>query len=72
MRAVLLKATATGVTLGSALLSALYVSGHVKSAAAPLHPAVLGVSSTSQGGRLTLTPSIKSANVEAITSTYAS
>lgn len=72
MGALLLKGTATAVTLGTAMLSALYVSAHVKSTAAPLHPSVLGVSSTAQGGRLTLTPSIKSANVEAITSTYAS
>lgn len=72
MQALLLKATATVVTLGSAMLSAVYVSGHVKSTAAPLHPAVLSAASTAQAGRLALTPSIRQANVEAVTSTYAS
>jgi hypothetical protein len=72
VHALLLKTTATVVTLGAAALSAVYVTGHVKNPASPLHPSVLGVSSSAQGGRLTLTPSIKSANVEAVTSTYAS
>lgn len=72
MHALLLKATATVVTLGTAMLSAVYVSAHVKSTNAPLHPAVLGAVSVAQGGRLTLTPSIRQANVEAVSSTYAS
>jgi hypothetical protein len=71
MPAFLLKAAAAALTLLSAAGSALYVSGHIKNPNAPLHPQVLGVSAA-QGGRLTLTPSVRSADVEAITSTYAS
>ncbi len=72
MHALLLKAVATLVTFGTAVSSAFYVTGHLKTAAAPLHPAVVSAASTESAGRLTLTPSIRSANVEAVTSTYAS
>ena len=71
MPSLALKAAATFVTLGAALLSALYVGGHVKSGAAPLHPSVIGARQ-GIGGRLTLTPSVREADVQPVTSTYAS
>lgn len=75
MRSLLLKAVVTGITLLTAATSAGYVSGHVKHGAAPLHPSVTGGSaftSNQAGGRLSLSGSVHSANVEAVTSTYAS
>lgn len=66
-----LKAAATAMTLGAAALSALYVTAHVKTAAAPLHPAV-AAESAAGGPRMTLTPSVRAANVAPVTSTYAS
>jgi hypothetical protein len=71
MQALFLKAGATLLTMLAALGSAAYVSGHVKNAAAPLHPHVAGAPAATTG-HLTLTPSVHSANVEAVTSTYAS
>ena len=59
MPAFALKAMATLLTLLAAVASAAYVSGHVKNGAAPLHPPVL-------------TAQVHAADVEAVTSTYAS
>ncbi len=70
MHALVLKAGATVLTMLSALGSAAYVSGHVKNASAPLHPTVL--SAQANAGQLTLTPSVHTAAVEAVTSTHAS
>ena len=70
MQALFLKAGATLLTMLAALGSATYVSGHVKNGSAPLHPAVL--SAPSPEGRLTLTPSVRPGQVEAVTSTHAS
>ena len=75
IRSLLLKAVATGITVLTAATSAGYVSGHVKHGSAPLHPAVTGGSAFSSGqtgGRLSLSVSVHSANVETVTSTYAS
>ncbi len=71
MPAFLLKAVATALTFGTAMLSAAYVSAHLKSATAPLHPSVLGARQAA-GGRLTLTPGVRTADVQPVTSTYAS
>ena len=73
MHALVLKAAATLVTLLAAVASAIYVGGHQKNASAPLHPSVLaGPAAEAPGGRLVLTPSIRSGNVQAVTSTYVS
>lgn len=69
MQALVLKAGATLLTLLAAVGSAAYVSGHVKNGSAPLHPPV---ASAQANGQLTLTPSVHSADVGAVTSTHAS
>ena len=61
LRPLLLKAGATAVTLGATLISALYVTAHVKNPSAPLQPSVLNIS-----------PSAQPSNVQPVTSTYAS
>ncbi len=58
------------LTLAAVAGAALHVSAHVKTEPAPLHPAVLGA--TAASGRLSLSPSIRSAGVDTVTSTYAS
>jgi hypothetical protein len=70
----LLRAVATALTIVAATAAAAHVGGHLKSASAPLHPGVLGAGTTvtAAGGRLTLTPSVRSGNAQAVTSTYAS
>jgi hypothetical protein len=73
MRAFLLKAVVTGVTVLATVASALYVSAHVKNPNAPLHPSVIGrPASQAAGGKLSLTPSVRSSDVQSVTSTYAS
>ena len=73
MQAFLLKAVATGITLAATVLSAVYVGAHVKNPNGPLHPSVTGHSvSQAPTGSLSLTPSVRSADVQAVTSTYAS
>lgn len=75
MPAFFLKVGATALTLLAAVASAAYVGAHPKNPNAPLHPHVAGTTSLSTarvGGRLVLTPSVRAADVEAITSTYAS
>ena len=71
MRSLLLKAAATALTFVAAAAAALHVAGHVKTAAAPLHPAVVG-GAPAPGGKLSLSPSVRSADVQAVTSSYAS
>ena len=56
-----LKVGATAATMLFALLTAHYVSCHVKNPAAPLHPSVLQVSA-----------GVRAADVQPITTTYAS
>ena len=70
-RSLYLRLAATGITMLTAAGSAGYVSAHVKNAGAPLHPSV-GGGTQYANGRLSLSPSVKAGNVEAVTSTYAS
>ena len=61
LRPLLLKAGATVITLGATLLSALYVTAHLKNPSAPLQPSVLSISA-----------SVQPADVQPVTTTYAS
>ncbi len=61
VRSLLLKAGATVLTVATTFVSAHYVVAHLKNPAAPLHPAVL-----------TIAPSVRQADVDTVTSTYAS
>jgi hypothetical protein len=76
MRTVILKAVATVLTVAATVLSALYVTAHLKNAAAPLQPTVLnasrGASVSAPGGSLTLGPSVQPSDAHPVTSTYAS
>ena len=75
MRTVVLKAGATVLTLATTLLSAAYVTAHLKNPAAPLQPAVVKAStgSTATGpGGVTLGPSVQPGSGQPVTSTYAS
>jgi hypothetical protein len=76
VRVVVLQAAATALTVAAAVAAIVHVSGHLKSTAAPLHPAVLGQAATpaavGSDGRLHLTPSVRSGSVQAVTSTYSS
>lgn len=74
MRALLLKAGATVLTLVAAIAAAVQVSSNIKSPTAPLHPTVLGKPPVTSiaGGRLKLSPAVRASNVETVTSTYAS
>jgi hypothetical protein len=69
MRSFILKAGATALTVGATLVSALYVTSHLKNPDAPLQPIVL---SSMSGGDVTLTPGVQQAKGAPITSTYAS
>jgi hypothetical protein len=76
MRTVILKAGATLLTVAATVLSALYVTAHLKNPAAPLQPTVLnasrGASVSAPGGSLTLGPSVQPSTAHPVTSTYAS
>jgi len=76
MRAVILKAGATLLTVLATALSALYVTSHLKNPAAPLQPAVLSTSRavavSAPGGTLTLGPAVQPSTAQPVTSTYAS
>jgi hypothetical protein len=76
MRTVILKAGATLLTVATTVLSAMYVTSHLKNPAAPLQPTVLSTSGaatvSAPGGTLTLGPSVHPSNVQPVTSTYAS
>jgi hypothetical protein len=76
MRTVMLKAGATLLTVAATVLSALYVTAHLKNPAAPLQPTVLnasrGASVSAPGGSLTLGPSVQPSTAHPVTSTYAS
>jgi hypothetical protein len=69
VRTFLLKAGATAVTLVATIVSALYVTSHLKNPAAPLQPVVL---SSIGGDGVTLTPGVQQGKVPPMTSTYAS
>ena len=75
MRSLLLKAAATALTVLAAAAAAVHVGGNLKTASAPLHPSVVGGSNlgvSTSGGKLTLSPSVRTGDVQAVTSTYAS
>jgi hypothetical protein len=76
MRSVVLKAGATLLTVATTLLSAAYVTSHLKNPAAPLQPTVLSASGastvTTPGGTLTLGSSVQPTDMQPVTSTYAS
>jgi hypothetical protein len=76
VHSLLLKAAATAMTIVAAAAAAIHVSGHVKTSAAPLHPDVVRVTAVAAPGpgvgSLHLTPSVRSGDVEAVTSTAAS
>lgn len=57
------------LTVGATLVSAMYVSSHLKNPAAPLQPIVV---STRPVGDVTLTPAVQQTDVAPVTSTYAS
>jgi hypothetical protein len=67
-RPLVLKLGATALALATTLLSALYVTAHLKNPNAPLRPTVLSAST----GTLTLTPSVLPTDGQPVTSTYAS
>jgi len=74
MRSFLLKAGTTALTLLATLTSALYVTSHLKNPNAPLQPTVLaqGAILNVPGGTLALGPGVRQADVQPVTSTYAS
>ncbi len=61
-KGLILKAGATALALGATLLSALYVTSHLKNPVAPLQPPVLGTAEVE----------VASPQVQPLTSTYAS
>src|SRR3979409_878134 len=71
-----LKVRSPGLTLAPTVVSALYVTSHLKNPAAPLQPAVLSAARGSTlsvpGGSLTLGPSVQPSDGQPVTSTYAS
>jgi hypothetical protein len=72
MRGFALKAAATALTLVVAAAAAGYVGGHVKNGSAPMQPSVLGSDPSADGGRLTLSPSVRSGDVQAVSTTHSS
>ena len=76
MRTLVLKAGATVLTVGATMLSAVYVTWHLKNPAAPLQPRVLTAghqaSVNTPGGSLTIGPSVQAGDTTPVTSTYAS
>jgi hypothetical protein len=71
LRPLALKAAATLLTLGATMISALFVTSHLKNSAAPLQPPVLS-SSTGVGDVVVVAPSVQPTSASPITSTYAS
>jgi hypothetical protein len=54
------------------MLSAVFVTSHLKNPAAPLQPPVLSGGQTASAGGVTVGPSVHSSDVQPVTSTYAS
>lgn len=71
-----MKAVVTAMTVGATVVSAVFVTSHLKNPAAPLQPPVLtsstGASASTAGGTLTVGPSVQPSNSQPMTSTYAS
>jgi hypothetical protein len=76
MKAFVLKSGATLFTIGTTMVSAVFVTSHLKNPAAPLQPPVLsagqGQTASTHGGTITIGPSVQSSDVQPVTSTYAS
>ncbi|GAC1505402.1 MAG: hypothetical protein NVS1B3_03580 [Candidatus Dormibacteraceae bacterium] len=68
MRTVVLKLGATALTIATTVVSAAYVTAHLKNPAAPLQPAVIKAAD----GGVMLGPSVQPGTVQPVTSTYAS
>jgi hypothetical protein len=69
----LLKLGATALSLLATGGATLFVTHHVKNPDAPLRPqAQQGQFQVAPGGRLVLSPSVHSSDVQPVTSTYAS
>jgi len=67
----------TVLTVVTTVASAAYVTAHLKNPNAPLRPPVLSAAGTATvttpfGGSLTLTPEVRAADVQPVSSTYAS
>jgi hypothetical protein len=65
MRAFLLHAGATAMTIAATVAAALFVTSHIKNPEAPLQPPVLL-------DTLTVGPAVEPSDQEPVTSTYAS
>ena len=76
MHGMLLKLGATVLTIGATMLSALYVTAHLKNPGAPLQPSVLSSAQSTTistlGGTVSVGPSVQPSQVQPVTSTYAS
>ena len=66
-----LKVVASALTLGTTVVSAMFVTSHMKIHTAPLQPSVLA-SSTGAGSEIVVAPSVQPTDASPITSTYAS
>lgn len=71
MRPLALKIVASALTLGATVVSAVFVTSHMKNPAAPLQPPVLS-SSAGVGSVVVIAPSVQPTSASPITSTYAS
>ena len=69
MRDLGLKATATALVMLAATGAAVYVGGHVRRTAAPLHPAVLD---RGAGASVGLSPGVRPTSEPPVTTTYVS
>jgi hypothetical protein len=69
MRAWVLKAGATALTLATTAVSAVYVTSHLKNPSAPLQPIVI---TTTQLSGVTVTPGVQRTDLPPVTTTYAS
>jgi hypothetical protein len=77
LRSLGLKAGATAFTLGATVVSALYVTAHLKNPSAPLQPAVLSSTTDASvnlpgGSTFKIAPSVHHADVQPVASTHAS
>lgn len=72
MRSLVIKTGATLLTVGATVVSAVFVTSHLKNPSAPLQPPVLSGNQTASVGGVTVGPSVHSSDVQPVTSTYAS
>jgi hypothetical protein len=72
LRGFFLKTGTTVLTVGATVLSALFVTSHMKNPSAPLQPPVNSAGKTVSVGSVTIGPSVHSSDVQPVTSTYAS